>query len=138
MVLVGETQGQRLLIARLHTGNAIFKSRYHTPGPKFQLTVLGSTTFKLFAVTSTDIVNVDLITIDCGTLNGLPVALLLTEDLDNIIDILVLDICYWFFHRKALHFQHFNIGEHLEGRNVLHIFPGLQVAGLNAGLASRT
>jgi len=138
VVVLGETQLQRLFIARFHTHDSVLESWNHTARTQFQIRALGAPAFKGLAITRAGVINIDLVAFCRSPLDRLPAALLLAKHLDNVIDVLGGHLGNRFGDIEVLDLKHFYFRKDLERGDVLKVFTRVQRPGLDTGLTCGT
>src|SRR3990167_3590891 len=136
LVVLGESRGDDPLFTSLDTDQSIFEARDHAAGAENQLSALGRTAGKGLTVDLADEIDIQLVAIFGGALNGFETGVLLAQDFQHVVDIAVSHVGLQALDGDGLETGNGEFREYFEGGNVLQILAlleGLRLNGRSAG-----
>ncbi|MCY1431326.1 hypothetical protein D9M71_472910 [compost metagenome] len=138
-VLVVSREGRvdHALFASLDANQGFFEARDHTAGAQDQQGALGGTAGEGFAVDLADEIDVQLVAILGGTLNGFETGVLLAQDVQHVVDVGVANFGLQTLDGDAFEAGNLELGEYFEGGDVFQVLALLEHFRLNGRGASR-
>ncbi|VVO38992.1 hypothetical protein PS718_05620 [Pseudomonas fluorescens] len=137
LIVLREGQVQNALFARFSTNQAIFEARDHAAGTQYQLSALGGTASKHFAVNLANEIDVQLVFVLGSAIGHFKTGVLLAQDVEHFVQVSVSHVSAQALNSDAFETGNGELREHFEYGNVFQILASFERLRLDCRRTSR-